>query len=79
MAPPLSEGQVDYQDGTEASVSQMAKDVACFLAWASEPEADERKQQGFKWMTALFTMVLLTGYYKRFKWNILKNRKIEYI
>ena len=29
---------VEYDDGTEASTSQMAKDVTVFLNWAAEPE-----------------------------------------
>jgi ubiquinol-cytochrome c reductase cytochrome c1 subunit len=33
MAQPLSNGQVEYDDGTENSISQMAKDVSTFLAW----------------------------------------------
>ena len=33
MAKQLSDGQVEYEDGTVATESQMAKDVACFLAW----------------------------------------------
>ncbi|CAN0439077.1 unnamed protein product, partial [Scytosiphon promiscuus] len=38
MPPPLMDGQVEYPDGTEATVSQMAKDVTTFLAWCAEPE-----------------------------------------
>ena len=34
--------------GTPASMSQLAKDVATFLTWASEPELDERKRMGMK-------------------------------
>jgi cytochrome c1 len=37
---------VEYEDGTPASVPQMAKDVSTFLAWCSEPEHDERKKAG---------------------------------
>ena len=48
MPPPLRQaGQVTYDDGTNASVDQMAKDVAAFIAWTSEPKATERKQMGF--------------------------------
>ena len=47
MPPPLRAGQVSYDDGTEASVDQMAKDVAAFIAWTSEPKMVERKQAGF--------------------------------
>jgi len=34
MPPPLAAGAVDYEDGTEASVAQMAKDVSTYLAWS---------------------------------------------
>ncbi|MEN5168352.1 cytochrome c1 [Brevundimonas pondensis] len=47
MPAPLRAGQVTYDDGTEATVDQMAKDVAAFIAWTSEPKATERKQMGF--------------------------------
>ena len=46
MPQPLIDGQVTYDDGTEATVDQMSKDVAAFIAWASEPKAIERKQTG---------------------------------
>jgi ubiquinol-cytochrome c reductase cytochrome c1 subunit len=46
MPAPLAAGQVTYDDGTEATVDQMSKDVAAFIAWASEPKAVERKQAG---------------------------------
>lgn len=43
MPKQLVDGGVEYTDGTPATESQMAKDVCEFLAWAAEPEADERK------------------------------------
>ena len=48
MPPPLSDGQVTYADGTEASVATMAHDITTFLAWAAEPELEERKATGLK-------------------------------
>jgi ubiquinol-cytochrome c reductase cytochrome c1 subunit len=74
----LNDGQLEYEDGTPATTSQMAKDVSVFLAWAAEPEHDVRKKQGFQTVLALSAMVVLTGYYKRFKWAPLKTRKISY-
>ena len=56
----------------------MAKDVACFLAWTAEPEHDERKKSGMQWLAALAVAVVLTGFYKRFRWSILKTRKITW-
>ena len=47
MPPPLQANSVNYSDGTKATVEQEAHDVATFLAWASEPKMEERKQMGF--------------------------------
>ena len=47
MPPPLtSNGQVSYEDGTPATVDQMAKDVAAFLVWTAEPELARRHAAG---------------------------------
>ena len=78
MEKQLNDGQIEYEDGTPATASQMAKDVAVFLAWASEPEHDDRKKMGFQWLVALGAATLLTGYYKRMRWSPLKTRKISY-
>jgi ubiquinol-cytochrome c reductase cytochrome c1 subunit len=48
MPPPLADGQIAYTDGTASSVAQNARDVAVFLAWAANPEMDERKHLGFR-------------------------------
>jgi ubiquinol-cytochrome c reductase cytochrome c1 subunit len=68
MPPPLSDGQVSYADGTEATVEQMAADVTSFLAWAAEPTLEVRKQSGLKVM--LFLIVLTALFYatKRRVW-----------
>lgn len=48
MAPPLAiDGQVTYADGTEATIPQMATDVAAFLTWTAEPSLVQRKQTGW--------------------------------
>ena len=48
MAPPLSDDQVAYEDETPQTVEQYSKDIVEFLAWASEPELEERKRTGIK-------------------------------
>ena len=42
----LLDGAVQYTDGTEATTRQMAWDVSNFLAWASEPNLEERLNTG---------------------------------
>jgi ubiquinol-cytochrome c reductase cytochrome c1 subunit len=59
MPPPLSEGVVSYGDDTEASVEQMAHDVATFLPWAGEPTLEQRKQSGLKVMLFLIVLTAL--------------------
>lgn len=78
MGKQLVDGQVEYEDGTPSTASQMAKDVSTFLAWASEPEHDDRKKSGFQFMLAIMAALAITGYYKRFRWSIFKTRKISY-
>lgn len=74
MPQQLHEGSCDYDDGTEPTISQMAKDVTTFLAWAAEPHQDEHKKFGLK---AIFTLAItgtLMLYWKRLKWGVVKNR-----
>lgn len=63
--------------GTPATTSQMAKDVVTFLNWAAEPEHDERKRLGLKAVILFSTMFAISIYVKRFKWTVIKNRKIR--
>ncbi|WVW79620.1 hypothetical protein I302_101589 [Kwoniella bestiolae CBS 10118] len=78
MARVLFDGLVEYEDGTPATTSQMAKDVTVFLNWAAEPEHDQRKKMGLQALIILSTMTAISVYVKRFKWTYLKNRKIVY-
>jgi ubiquinol-cytochrome c reductase cytochrome c1 subunit len=78
MARVLYDGLVEYEDGTPATTSQMAKDVVEFLNWAAEPEMDERKRLGFKAVTLLAVLLAASVWVKRYKWAWLKSRKIVY-
>ena len=64
MPPPLVADRVAYDDGTKATVSQEAMDVSAFLAWASDPKLEERKQLGLAVMIflLLFTGILYASY-----------------
>jgi len=78
MAPPISDGHVDFEDGTPNHKSQIAKDVVEFLSWAAEPEHDERKKMGWKFLAVATTMLGFSWYWKRFKWSYIKSRKVMY-
>merc|ERR1711907_786345 len=78
MPQPLQDGSIDYEDGTPATMSQMAKDVSTFLMWAAEPKQDERKLMGLKWCAAVAAVIAGTAYYKRLRWSVLKSRRISY-
>lgn len=72
MPPPLAEGIVTYADGTPATIQQMARDVSVFLAWASEPEMEERKKLGLKVMIYLAFFTLLMFLLMRRIWKGVK-------
>jgi ubiquinol-cytochrome c reductase cytochrome c1 subunit len=77
MAPPLYGDDVEYSDGTEASIEQEAQDVAAFLMWAAEPKLMARKQAGFVgvvFLTILSVLLYLTN--KRL-WAPVKARAKE--
>ena len=59
MSSPLSEGIIEYSDGTNASVDQMAKDVTTFLSWAAEPELETRHKTGVKVILYLVLLSIL--------------------
>jgi cytochrome c1 len=69
MPPPLSEGVVEYTDGTEGSLEQYAHDVATFLAWTSYPELEDRKRLGVKVVLFLIALTALLFALKKKIWS----------
>ena len=59
MSAPLVEDIVEYTDGTEASIENMAKDVTTFLSWAAEPELETRHKTGVKVLLYLILLSIL--------------------
>lgn len=65
MAPPLSDGQVTYDDGSPETVEQYSTDVSAFLMWAAEPHLEKRKRTGFMVMVFLLIFASLVYLTKR--------------
>ena len=64
MGQPLWGDDVEYMDGTEATMEQEAEDVTAFLMWAAEPKLNARKQFGFTailFLSVLFILLYLTN------------------
>jgi len=75
MPPPLvSDGQVQYADGTKPTVDQMAKDVAAFLTWTAEPKLERRHGIGVAAFIFLLVFSVLT--YMSYQ-NIWASKKRE--
>lgn len=73
MSAPLSDGRVEYADGTKATVEQMSHDVVTFLAFVANPEMEERKRLGIRVVMFLALMTCLTYAVKRQIWSDVKH------
>ncbi len=73
MAAPLTDGRVEYTDGTKATVDQMARDVTTFLAFVANPEMEARKRLGVRVVLFLALMTCLTYAVKRQIWSDVKH------
>ena len=75
MARVLYDGLVEYEDGTPATTSQMAKDVVEFLNWSAEPEMDQRKKMGLATIIITSTLLGLSIWVKRYvsSYHFLRN------
>lgn len=72
----LADGGTEYDDGTDPTEAQQAKDIVTFLSWAAEPEHDDRKLMGVKWVFVLTLVWITAVYYKRWKWAPIKSRRL---
>ena len=69
MPKPLMDGQVEYNDGTEATEQQMAKDVVTFLAWSAEPHLEARHKIGFRAIIYLIVITILVYFSMKKIWS----------
>ena len=69
MSNQLSDGLVEYADGTEATVEQMSKDVTTFLMWTAEPHLEARHQMGFKAILYLIILTMLVYFSMKRIWS----------
>jgi ubiquinol-cytochrome c reductase cytochrome c1 subunit len=74
MANQLSDGLVEYGDGTTASVEQMSKDVTTFLMWAAEPHLESRHQMGFKAIVYLIILTILVYFSMKKIWSRIETK-----
>jgi ubiquinol-cytochrome c reductase cytochrome c1 subunit len=69
MPQPITDGAVDYKDGTKPTLDNYARDVAAFLSWAAEPNLPERKRIGLRVMIFLIVFAGLLYAVKRRIWE----------
>ena len=74
MASPLSDGIVEYSDGTETSIEQMSKDVTTFLMWAAEPHLEARHKMGFKAIVYLIILTILVYFSMKRIWSRIETK-----
>jgi ubiquinol-cytochrome c reductase cytochrome c1 subunit len=69
MSNQLSDGLVEYADGTNATVEQMSKDVTTFLMWTAEPHLEARHKMGFKAIVYLIILTILVYFSMKRIWS----------
>ena len=74
MANQLSDGLIDYSDGTKATVEQMSKDVTTFLMWAAEPHLESRHKMGFKAIVYLIILTILVYFSMKRIWSRIETK-----
>ncbi len=77
MSEPISEGIVEYADGTSTSKEQIAKDVTSFLVWASEPHLESQHRMGFKTIIYLIILITLVYMSKQRVWSRFGSKEKE--
>ncbi len=74
MSNQLSDGLIEYSDGTKATVEQMSKDVTTFLMWAAEPHLESRHKMGFKAIVYLIILTILVYFSMKRIWSRIETK-----
>jgi ubiquinol-cytochrome c reductase cytochrome c1 subunit len=69
MPQPITDGAVDYKDGTAPTLENYSRDVSAFLSWASEPNLNERKRIGLRVLIFLIVFAALLYAVKKRIWQ----------
>ena len=77
MSEPISDGIVEYSDGTKATKEQIAKDVTSFLVWAAEPHLESQHKMGFKVIIYLIILITLVFMSKQKVWSRFSSKTQE--
>ena len=77
MAEPISDGAVEYADGTETTKAQISKDVTAFLVWAADPHLEARHKIGFKVFFYLIVLLTLVYLSKQKVWSRFSSQEEE--
>ncbi len=74
MAPPLSDGLVEYSNGAANDTEALALDVTAFLTWAAEPKKMIRRHAGFMAVALLTLLAALLYLTNKRLWMPIKRR-----
>jgi len=77
MPPPLHDGMLTFDDGTPATISQMAKDIGHFLEWTLAPRWNDDKHVEVKKAVVMGVLAAFAFYYNKQRWSVLKTRQIK--
>lgn len=76
MPPPISDGQVTYDDGTPGTLDNYSRDVSAFLMWTAEPHMEDRKRIGLQVMIFLAVFAGLLYFTKKRVWAAVKEGRV---
>ncbi|WP_112311461.1 cytochrome c1 [Pseudogemmobacter bohemicus] len=75
MAPPLSDDQVTFADGSASTLDAMSTDVSAYLMWTAEPKMMDRKKAGFIAVTFLILLSALLYLTNKKIWARVKGKE----